>query len=476
MSVSGKAALGGFLIGGLLLFAIGLFWIGDRRQLFTDSVDLYTEFSNVSGLSRGAKVRISGLDAGEVLDIGVPLEPDSRFRVHFRAISRFLPILRMDSLASIQNDGLVGNKFLQIQAGTSAAQPVSGGVTIPSREPIEISDVLSQAMDTVKSANQGIVRIQNGVDDSVKSVLSISAQTAEIISDVGKQVDRFTITGNRITEDFQAIISNARNGQGSVGKLLNDDQLYEQLRSAANEGGQVAQNFKLVSDDLKVISEDLKARHLGTKIEEVAGSLNTLTKEAITAVQSFRNPDSTTGGLMADVRQTLSSANEAMANFADNGEALKRNFLFRGFFNQRGFFDLDAVTVRDYKEGRVLADRQKVSEWLDAPQLFTPTADGHEQLTEEGKRQLDVAMASFLQYSKTDPLVIESWAGSGNEPERVLRARQRAIMVSEYLVEKFALKPSYVATMPMNAGTPSSDRQSRDGIGLVLFAPKAPRR
>ena len=84
-------------------------------------------------------------------------------------------------------------------------------------------------------------------------------------------------------------------------------------------------------------------------------------------------------------------------------------------------------------------------------------------------------MAGFLKYSKNEPFVIESWAGAGGEPDRVLRSRERAIMVSEYLLKKFALKPNYVAIMPMNAsGLP--DVQERDGIGLVLFAPKPPRK
>src|SRR5262245_31823707 len=132
MSAPRNIALGVFLVLGLVLFAFGLFWIGDRRQLFTQSLELYTEFANISGLARGAKVRVSGLDAGEVLEIRIPSNPDSRFRVRFRATSEFQPILRMNSIATIQNDGLVGSKFLQVDAGTSGAAAVTNGATIPS--------------------------------------------------------------------------------------------------------------------------------------------------------------------------------------------------------------------------------------------------------------------------------------------------------------------------------------------------------
>jgi phospholipid/cholesterol/gamma-HCH transport system substrate-binding protein len=471
MSASRQVTLGIFLVGGLLLFGLGLFWIGDRRQLFTESVELYTEFSNISGLARGAKVRVAGLDAGEVLEIQIPPNPDSKFRVKFRAISEFKTILRTNSVASIQNDGLVGNKFLQVEAGNSTGMPITPGVTIPSREVIEISELIARVNETVKTANAAVVDIRSGVNDTVKTILDLSAQTAEVITDVSKQADKIATTGNAIGDDLHAMTSNIRKGQGTIGLLINDDKLYQQLRATADESTKVIQNFKSTSDDLASISSDLKNRNLGGKVDEVADNLQTLTKEAIGAIRSFQGPEGASGGLMAEVRQTLTSANETMANFADNSEALKRNFLFRGFFNKRGYFDLDELTVNDYRDGKFLPDRQKLMEWVNSSDLFTSSLDGKERLTDEGRKKLDAAMTGFLKYSKTEPLVVESWAGPGAEPERILRSRERAIMVSEYLVKKFALKPNYVAVMPMNA-TGAADGQSRDGVGLALFAPK----
>ena len=482
MSASRQVAMGLFIVGGLLLFGFGLFWIGDRRQLFDESMELYAEFSNLSGLAKGAKVRVSGLDAGEVIDIELPPNPDSRFRVRFRTLSTFQTIIRMDSVASILNDGLVGNKFLQVGQGTSAAQPVTSGATIRSREPIEVADIMFQVQETIKTANTTILDIRGGIDSTVKTILNLTEQTTEVVGNVATELNKFAVKGNAITDDVSAIIDKTRRGEGSVGRLLNDDAMYEQLRRAVKDGEAVARNFKAVSDDLKTISDDLKSRDLGgkvdsvaVKVDQVADNLQTLTKEAITTIRSFQGPDSAAGGLMADIRQTLTSTNETMANFADSSEALKRNFLFRGFFNDRGYFDLDAVTVREYRDGRFLPDRQRVTEWLGAGDLFGSTPSGGEQITVEGRRKLDYAMAGFLRYSKNEPFVIESWAGSGTEPEKVLRSRERAIMVSEYLVQKFALKPNYVAIMPMNA-VASTDGQTKDGVELVLFAPKPSRK
>jgi phospholipid/cholesterol/gamma-HCH transport system substrate-binding protein len=471
MTASRRAILGVFLAGGVLLFGIGLFWIGDRRQLFEESVELYTEFSNISGLARGAKVRVSGLDAGEVLQIQIPPNPDAKFRVRFRAIMEFQPILRSDSVASIQNDGLVGNKFLQVEGGTSAGMPVTAGATIPSRETVEVADLIARVNDTVKTANETVLVIRDGVSDTIERVSELSEQTSDVITDIGQQAQRFVTTGNAIGDDVRAMVADVRNGKGSIGQLMNDDRLYQQLRSTAEEGNRVIQNFKATSEELRAISEDLSSRDLGGKVEQVADNIGNLTKEALAAVRSFQGEEGSTGGLMAEVRQTLTSANETMANFADNSEALKRNFLFRGFFNRRGFFDLDDFSVREYQEGRFLRDRDKVTEWLESSALFTTSPGGEERLSPEGRTRLDTAMSKFLQFSKNDPFVIESWAGAGNEPERVLRSRERAIAVSEYLVEKFALKPNYVAIMPMNASGVDAT-PPRDGVGLALFAPR----
>ena len=77
-------SVGIFVVGGLALFGIGLFVIGDRHQAFARHSEYYSEFVNLAGLANGAKVRVGGMDAGQVVAIGVPDSPSSRFRVKWR--------------------------------------------------------------------------------------------------------------------------------------------------------------------------------------------------------------------------------------------------------------------------------------------------------------------------------------------------------------------------------------------------------
>ena len=67
-----KAGIGLFVIGGLALFGVGMFLIGDQHQLFTRHIEFYSEFVNLAGLSKGTRVRVGGMDAGQVVGIGVP--------------------------------------------------------------------------------------------------------------------------------------------------------------------------------------------------------------------------------------------------------------------------------------------------------------------------------------------------------------------------------------------------------------------
>src|SRR6185436_18355430 len=104
MASKDKTAMGAFVIGGLLLFGLGLFLIGDRRMLFSKSAEYYTDFFQISALETGAKVRVGGMDAGEIVEVRVPPGPGEKFKVKFRVVEKLFPVIRTDSVASIATD------------------------------------------------------------------------------------------------------------------------------------------------------------------------------------------------------------------------------------------------------------------------------------------------------------------------------------------------------------------------------------
>jgi phospholipid/cholesterol/gamma-HCH transport system substrate-binding protein len=162
-----------------------------------------------------------------------------------------------------------------------------------------------------------------------------------------------------------------------------------------------------------------------------------------------------------------------MQDLAENTEALKHNFLFRGYFNRRGYFDLDELTVSQYRAGVLeTKDRRALRIWARADVLFEADANGNERLTAGGQARLDSAMSAFVKYPRNTPLVIEGYAQGDTNDERFLRSRRRAQLVRDYVVGKFSLDASFVASVPMGqeaSGSPEGNRW--DGVALALFVP-----
>jgi phospholipid/cholesterol/gamma-HCH transport system substrate-binding protein len=439
------AAVGAFVIGGLLLFAVGLFLIGDRRMLFTDTFEVYAEFAQVAALDKGAKVRVAGLDAGEVEEISVPTGPSGKFRVRMRVREDLHPLMRIDSVASIQNDGLVGNKFVQIQTGTDESPRVPDQGTIQSREPFDIADLMQMMSDTLVSVNAMLVDVRGRLDEALVAVSAAASDAQVLMEEMAGEVRTIMASARKVSTDVTAIVANVRAGRGTIGKFLTDDAIFASVKSMAADA------------------------------EKTMATVREASLEARSAIADLRGADGPVKGLTGDARQTLRAARDAMTDLAETTEALKRNFLFRGFFNRRGYFDLDDVSVAQYREGALqTGDRRALRIWLASSVLFEPDANGKERLSAGGMARLDSAMSQFVRYPPKSPFVVEGYAQGPTGDERYLISRARSQLVRDYVAAKFQLDVNYVATMAMGAeaqGSPSGDQW--DGIALAMFVQAA---
>ena len=435
-------AVGAFVIGGIALFIVGLYLIGSRRMMFTDTVQIYAEYSRIAGLQPGAIVRVAGLDAGEVEQVNIPTSPSAKFRVRLRIRKDVHHLIRQDSLASIQNDGLVGNKFIQVEAGTEASPQVPAGGTIAGVEPIDLGEMFQKLNDTVDMVTVMIKEVKAGIDEALSAVSATAVDAQSLMQDTSKQILAITDSSQRIAGDLQAIVAGIRAGRGSVGKLLNDDDLYNRVRA--------------ISEQAEKTMIDLR---------EAAAS-------AKDAINDFKGDEGPVRGVMGDLQLTITSARETMTDLADSAEALKHNFLFRGFFNRRGFFDLQDVSVADYRRGTLETDTRKALRiWASAEVLFLSTPEGDERLTDDGRRRLDSLMATFVRYPRTTPIVVEGYAGAGTTDVQFLLSRSRAQLVRDYIVGRFGLDARYVAIMPMGVDAPGSPTDGKwEGVAVTAFA------
>jgi phospholipid/cholesterol/gamma-HCH transport system substrate-binding protein len=442
MSPTRLAAVGAFVLGGIALFAVGLFMIGDRRLMFGRTIEVHAEFAEIAGLENGATVRVSGMNAGEVERIQVPPGPAGRFRVQMRVREDLHPLLRTDAVASIQNDGLVGNKFVQIDAGTAEGGELPPGGTILSREPFDVGDLLQRMSDTVDTIGETIGVLRVDIQDALGAVADTARTAHDIIDEVGRDAKAITASSEKVAADLQAIVAGVRSGRGTVGKLVTDDGLYEHIRAVAADAERTMANLREASE------------------------------QARAAIKGFRGEDGAVAELRQTLNQTLESARDAMADVAENTEALKRSFFFRGYFNRRGFFDLDDLTVQDYRAGALTqGGRQPLRIWVQSRFLFEADGDG-ERLSEEGRRRIDSAMSQFVKYAGAGPLVIEGYAGGPTADDRFLVSRARAEAVRRYVAEKFGLDRELMAALPLGSEAEGSpDGSTWDGIALAVFVP-----
>ena len=140
-----------------------------------------------------------------------------------------------------------------------------------------------------------------------------------------------------------------------------------------------------------------------------------------------------------------------MSDLSDDTEALKHNFLFRGFFNNRGFFDLGALTTPEYRSATFGKGFKRYRTWMESAALFQSDAKGVERLSVRGKAILDEAMTVILKFPRNGPLMVEGFAGAGTAPQQYLAARRRAVRVQAYLISQFQLRPAYVGVVSMGA-------------------------
>jgi phospholipid/cholesterol/gamma-HCH transport system substrate-binding protein len=441
MNSSKAVGAGLFVVLGVLLFTAALFMIGERRLLFERRFPVYTEYARLGELETGAVVRVAGMDAGEVTEIQIPSTPSGKFRVRMELREDLHQLIRQDSLATTQTEGLVGGIFVNISKGTDQAPRIPENGVVPSKEPFSMADLLQQASDTVNMITMTVEALRGDAETAVQQIALTAGDAHDMLTEIRPDVTEMTRNASRISADAQRIIASINAGEGTIGRLVKDDTLYVQAKQIAAQAQVVMENVRQVSD------------------------------EARRAVADFRSSDGPAQGLMADMRTTLDQAREATADLADNMEAMKHNFLLRGFFNKRGYYDLDAISPADYRTGVLEGGKRKAMRiWLQDSVLFEPGPGGTEVLTASGRARLESAMATYLNYLPSSPLVIEGYATDGVTAERFRRARQRAGIVRAFVMGRYEIPPQNIGYIALgNDAQGSPNDEHFDGVALTLF-------
>lgn len=458
--------VGSFVLAGLALFATGLFMIGNRHETFARHTEFYVEFSNLSGIAKGAKVQVAGMDAGEVLDVWIPASPISKFRVRLRINQSLSGLVRTDSMVTIYTEGVVGNKFLSINAGTAQAPAAAPDSTLLSKEATELSALLDQAKGTITD-----------IDATVRNANGLITNAGQLVTTVGGNLNS-TLSGVKTTiGNANDVVIGLKEGKGPVGMLLRDEALAAQIRETVANAQHATDEFNHAAEHASSLVSDVQSRNFPQEIDEtLAGARDTVndlhatSKQLRQTISDLTLPDERGVTAAENLRQSLSNVNTATANMVDDTEALKHNFLLRGFFHSRGYFNLDRLSPDLYRKDRTFSRSDNRRAWLQAAELFQPTADGAEQLTEKGRTLLNVTVGHYGSSMIQSPLVVEGYSDTTDTAQRLATSRIRAILVRNYLQNHFQLNPSNIGSVALENQPPTGlDRIDWNGVAIVIL-------
>src|SRR5262245_31239776 len=112
--------LGVFVTAGVLILVVSLYFIGSKRNLFGNTFSLYVNFKDVNGLRKGNNVRYAGIDVGTIGKIEIM--NDTTIKIEMILEEKMKSMIRKTSIASIGTDGLMGDKLIDISAGSSGSE------------------------------------------------------------------------------------------------------------------------------------------------------------------------------------------------------------------------------------------------------------------------------------------------------------------------------------------------------------------
>lgn len=279
--------VGLFVAAGLLLAMAFIFMIGGEHRLFEQHHTLYANFEGIAGLRIGAPVQLAGLKVGFVDKIVLPEEISMRkITVVMRVQKQFRERIRADSVATIETQGLLGDKYIYVSMGSDAQGQIPDRGIVPSRETTSIFALAEKAgeiMDDIAKASEAVnemlssVRGTKGEGDLKASIASIRKTLEQIergkgvvhaliydpkgemlISDLaeaigamrgaaagadgGGRAGRAGLVPNlrEASEDLKAILKAMRRGEGTLGRLMSDPALYEDLRALVGRANRSA--------------------------------------------------------------------------------------------------------------------------------------------------------------------------------------------------------------------------------------------
>ena len=327
--------VGVFIFIGIVIFIVAILTLGGQQKTFQKAVLVKAFFSDVEGLQKGNNVWFSGVKIGTVKKISFKGSAIVEVDLNIQESSK--QYIRRDAKAKISSDGLIGNKIVVIYGGTDKNPQVENGDVL----------VVDKAVTTDEMFNTLQINNKNLLD---------------------------------ITGDFKVISKRLSNGEGTVGKLLTDETLLNDMQKVMATLQKAAINTERLTSTITAYTGKLNNRGtlahelvsdtvLYARLKQTSAQIETLSQTAKAAVNDLKNSTETVNaglnnkntpaglllkdeGVARDLKSTLHNLNTSTQKLDENMEALQHNFLLRGFFRKKAKRDEEAakkvtITITD---------------------------------------------------------------------------------------------------------------------------------
>jgi phospholipid/cholesterol/gamma-HCH transport system substrate-binding protein len=275
---------GAFILLTLLIFLFTVAVVGRGKNWFRKHVVFYTTFEEGYNLVSGSRVKLLGTDIGSVVEVA--LTESNQARVKIRVLADYAPRIRTNSVATVESPTVFGSEYININPGTPNAPSIPPEGEIPTKEKKKLMEYLEEY------------------------------EIGEKLENIGK-----------ILEDLAQITTTVDAGEGSLGRFIKSDELYQQISDELDAIGKFVATLQETADHLA---------RAGANIEEGSIHVEKVTREApemVDKVQELLDRLLRVNALMekamTEVPEISAQAREGMREVNLILESVKENFLIR---------------------------------------------------------------------------------------------------------------------------------------------------
>lgn len=295
--------IGVFVTVGILLFIGFIYFIGSQQSLFGSKVKITAIFKDVAGLQSGNNVRFSGIKIGVVDQIEIA--SDTTVRVYLLIDKDAGRYIKKDAIASVDSDGLMGNKILSISSGSQGTEAVESGDQIKSKEPLGLEDVITSIKNTSDNARE----LTSNLNDISEKIKNAEGLLGKVVSDslLARQVENVVAsleqTGSnaeRISREMEIASMQVNKGDGLIGRALYDTTwshevglTLDSVRSAGNNLSASTEELKMfmkkLNDNKGMIDKLMNDSTVAGEFEGMMKNLNKGTENIDDAIETIDN-------------------------------------------------------------------------------------------------------------------------------------------------------------------------------------------